>query len=300
MSVQPAARDASRDWQVCTAVVRGAAHELTGLPLQDAAGSRRVSGGLALAVADGHGNRRHFRSARGSELAVEAGLGAAGALAARLAASPQAAAVAATARAELVPAVLRQWQHAVQDDLDERPLAAGDLRLVRREDPLTVPYGSTLLLAVLVSPWLLLCQIGDGDIVVVGPDGAATAPVPGDPLLDGQRTTSLCQPDAADVFRMAVLDLGRGPVAAVLLATDGFGNAQTAEPWYPLFGADLLRLARQHGPEWVRAQVPAWVARCASAEGSGDDAAAALIIRAEPPGEVTAAAGAGSLAWWPS
>jgi hypothetical protein len=187
-----------------------------------------------------------------------------------------------------------------------------------------VPYGSTLLLAVLVSPWLLLCQIGDGDIVVVGPDGAATAPVPGDPLLDGQRTTSLCQPDAADVFRMAVLDLRRGPVAAVLLATDGFGNAQTAEPWYPLFGADLLRLARQHGPEWVRAQVPAWVARCASAEGSGDDAGAALIIRvdpggrppgppdrrsapsagvagrAEPPGEVTAAAGAGSLAWWPS
>ena len=81
MSVAPAARDASRDWQVGTAVVRGAAHELTGLPLQDAVGSREIHGGLALAVADGHGNRRHFRSARGAELAIEAGLGAAAGLA---------------------------------------------------------------------------------------------------------------------------------------------------------------------------------------------------------------------------
>jgi hypothetical protein len=73
----------------------------------------------------------------------------------------------------------------------------------------------------------------------------------------------------------------------VLLATDGFGNAQTAEPWYPSFGADLLRLGRQHGLDWVRAQLPGWVARCASAEGSGDDAAAALLL-------------AGPAAGWPS
>jgi Protein phosphatase 2C len=283
MSVEQAARDASRDWQVSTAVVRGAAHELTGLPLQDAAGYREISGGLALAVADGHGNQRHFRSARGSELAVEAGLGAAAELAATLAASQQAADLIAVTRAKLIPALLHRWQRAVQEDLAERPLEVGELRLVQREDQVTVPYGSTLLLAVLTSRWLLLGQIGDGDIVVVGPDGTATAPVPGDPLLDGQRTTSLCQADAADSFRLAAANLGSGPVAAVLLATDGFGNAQTAEPWYPLFGADLLRLSQQHGPDWIRAQLPAWVARCASAEGSGDDAAAALMI-AGPPG----------------
>ncbi len=284
MSVQPAARGASHDWQLCTAVVRGASHELTGLPLQDAAGSRAIRGGLALAVADGHGHRRHFRSARGAELAVEAGLGAAAGLAPRLAVSPRAAGLTATARAELVPAVLRSWQRTVHDDLAERPLAAGELRLVRPDDPVTVPYGSTLLLAVATWPWLLLGQIGDGDIVAVGPDGTATLPVPGDPRLDGVRTTSLCQPDAADAFRLAAVHLGGRPPAAVLLATDGFGNAQTAEPWYPLFGADLVRLGRQHGPDWVRAQLPAWVARCASADGSGDDAAAALLLAAPVAG----------------
>ena len=284
MSVAPAARDASRDWQVGTAVVRGAAHELTGLPLQDAVGSREIHGGLALAVADGHGNRRHFRSARGAELAIEAGLGAAAGLAGRLAASPRTASLTALARAELVPALLRQWQRTVHDDLAERPLVPGEQRLARRDDPVTVPYGSTLLLAVVSSPWLLLAQIGDGDIVVVGPDGTATVPVPGDPLLDGLRTTSLCQPDAAGSFRLAAVHLGASRVAAVLLASDGFGNAQTAEPWYPPFGADLVRLGRQHGPDWVCGQLPGWVARCASAEGSGDDAAAALLLAAAVAG----------------
>jgi Protein phosphatase 2C len=284
MAVAPPAKDASRDWQVCTAVVRGAAHELAGLPLQDAAGTREIRGGLALAVADGHGNERHFRSARGAELAVEAGLGAAAALAGRLAASPRAARLTALARAELVPAMLRRWRQAVQDDLAERPLAARDLLLVRRDDPVTVPYGSTLLLAVVSWPWLLLAQIGDGDIVVAGPDGTAAVPVPGDPQLDGLRTTSLCQPDAADSFRLAAVPLAGRAVAAVLLATDGFGNAQTAEPWYPPFCADLVRLGQQHGPDWLRAQLPGWVARCASAEGSGDDAAAALLLAAPMTG----------------
>lgn len=284
MSVAPPAHHAFRDWQVCTAVARGAAHELTGLPLQDAVGSREVRGGLALAVADGHGNRRHFRSARGAELAVEAGLGAAAALAGRLAASPRAASLTARARAELVPAVLRQWQQRVQADLAERPLAAGDQRLVRRDDLVTVPYGSTLLLALASWPWLLLAQIGDGDIVVVGPDGTATVPVPGDPQLDGLRTTSLCQPDAAGSFRLATVPLAGRSVAAVLLASDGFGNAQTAQPWYPPFGADLVRLGQSHGLDWLRAQLPGWVARCASAEGSGDDAAAALLLAAPMTG----------------
>jgi hypothetical protein len=38
----------------------------------------------------------------------------------------------------------------------------------------------------------VLVQIGDGDIMGIQPDGRPLLPVPGDPSLDGQQTTSLC------------------------------------------------------------------------------------------------------------
>jgi hypothetical protein len=269
-------------WRVLTAVALGAAHELAGRPLQDAAGSAIYPEEdplwLAVAVADGHGGRPHFRSARGSELAVEAGLRLARKAAARFAAGESAASLRSAAGAELVPELIGWWRQAVERDLAEHPWLSQELELLS-DDDFTVAYGSTLLLAVVADPWLVLCQIGDGDIVMVGHDGLASLPVPGDPRLDGHTTTSLCQPDAADAFRVAVVDLAASDIAALLLATDGFGNAQTADPWYQPVGADVMRLAAEHGIAWVRDQLPAWAARCASSEGSGDDTAVALLLR---------------------
>ncbi|HEY6275425.1 MAG TPA: protein phosphatase 2C domain-containing protein, partial [Streptosporangiaceae bacterium] len=280
----PAERPDYRDapgWRVLTAVVRGAAHEIAGRPLQDAAGFSTAppddNRWLALAVADGHGGHPHFRSARGSELAIEAALGLAGEFGPRFAAAGAAGEVYTAARDELVPAVISRWQEAVADDLADNPLTGGEQMMLTADDAI-IAYGSTLLLAVLAAPWLALCQIGDGDTVVVGTDGVASVPVPHDPRLDGHSTTSLCQVDAADAFRIAVVNLAASPVAALLLATDGFGNAQTADPWYQLVGGDLVRLAAERGIDWVGAQLPVWAARCASAEGSGDDVALALLL----------------------
>ncbi len=274
-------------WRVLTAVARGAAHELAGRPLEDAAGfAAHPADGprwLTVAVADGHGGRPHFRSGRGSELAVAVGLRFAAEMAERFAATESAAELRSAARTELVPDVIARWREAVERDLAERPWSSQELPLLASDD-VTVPYGSTLLLAVVATPWLVLCQIGDGDVVMVGADGMASLPIPGDARLDGNTTTSLCQPDAAGSFRLAVVDLAGRQVAALLLATDGFGNAQTAEPWYQPVGGDLVRLARQHGVAWVREQLPLWAARCASSEGSGDDTAVALLLRTDASG----------------
>jgi hypothetical protein len=276
-------------------VARGAAHEFAGRPLQDAAGSavypEEDPRWLAVAVADGHGGKPHFRSARGSELAVEAGLRLARKAAARFAAGESATALRSAAGAELVPELIGWWRQAVERDLAEYPWQSEELELLS-DDDFTVAYGSTLLLAVMADPWLVLCQIGDGDIVMVGHDGMASVPVPGDPRLDGHTTTSLCQPDAADAFRVAVIDLAASDTAALLLATDGFGNAQTADPWYQPVGGDVMRLAAEHGISWVRDQLPVWAARCASSEGSGDDTAVALLLRTgkERPHDTTVSA----------
>src|SRR5439155_111328 len=48
--------------------------------------------------------------------------------------------------------------------------------------------------------------------------------------------------------------------------------------------ADLARFLRERGGEWVAEQLPAWAARCASSEGSGDDVTLALAFKTEMPG----------------
>src|ERR1700760_4506892 len=67
-------------WKTTSASVRGAAHQRTGLPNQDAAlalASRRQDlGSVAIAaVSDGHGSARHFRSQIGSSHAVNLAAG---------------------------------------------------------------------------------------------------------------------------------------------------------------------------------------------------------------------------------
>src|ERR1700722_2545376 len=72
-------------WLALTASQLGAAHKATGLPNQDAVAGRQVRPGvLGAGGGEGHGPRRHFRSARGSQLAVTVACEAAQELAARL------------------------------------------------------------------------------------------------------------------------------------------------------------------------------------------------------------------------
>src|ERR1700749_819214 len=64
-------------WTALSASVRGASHEKTGQGNQDAVRLHNPSGPddvLLLAIADGHGSTRSFRSDRGSALAAECAL----------------------------------------------------------------------------------------------------------------------------------------------------------------------------------------------------------------------------------
>jgi hypothetical protein len=267
-------------WRVITGSARGAAHRASGLPNQDAAASQDGPGGaVVVAIADGHGHIRHFRSADGAALAVDVACRAASQAAAGLAADATGDEQAALAGQELVRAVVADWRSAVADQLKARPYTAKELSLLDlAADTPAVPYGSTLLVAVIAARWLVCAQIGDGDMLAVRPDGRFFPPVAADDRLDGHRTTSLCQPDALASFRTGAHDLRQVPLAALLLATDGYGNAQADEPWQPSVGRDLAELAARHDRHWFEQEVPGWARRCASAEGSGDDATIALLL----------------------
>ena len=271
-------------WQVITGSARGATHRTGGLPNQDAVASQHGPGGVVVAVADGHGHIRHFRSADGAALAVDVACRAGSQAATVLAADDAGEEEAERAGQELARTVVADWRSAVAGHLELRPYTVEErFVLDRSADTPVIPYGSTLLVAVITGRWLLCAQIGDGDMLAVRPDGGSFSPVAGDDRLDGRRTTSLCQPDALGSFRTGAHDLRRVPLAALLLATDGYGNAQADEPWQPSVGRDLAELAAGHDRHWFGAEVPGWAQRCASAEGSGDDTTIALLLPGDTP-----------------
>jgi len=262
-------------WQAVTATERGAAHRAAGIPNQDAAAALPIEpGGMVAAVADGHGHRRHFRSARGARLAVSIACQAARDLAARPGGLPE---TAEELRQALVPGIVTQWRDAVHRDVAAEPFSATE-GPVRRGDEATIPYGTTLLVAIGMGRRLLLAQIGDGDIVGIRPDGTALLAVPGDPLLDGRHTTSLCSRGAGDPFRLAAVDLAATALLGALLATDGYGNAQVAQAWESVVTTDLAGLIPARPPSWLAGQLAVWAARCASVDGSADDATLALLL----------------------
>jgi len=272
-SEPPTAGDTSR-WQAVTATERGAAHRAAGLPNQDAVEVRPLDGGMVAAVADGHGHARHFRSARGARLAVSIACQAAADLATRPGGLP---ALPDDLRHLLVPDIVTQWRDAVHRDVTAEPFTRAE-ESVRRGDDATIPYGTTLLVAIGVGERLLLAQIGDGDIVCIRPDGTALLAVPGDPLLDGRHTTSLCSHGASDSFRVAAVDLAGTAVLAALLATDGYGNAQVAQAWESVVSAELAGPIATRPLSWMASQLQAQAGQCASVDGSADDTTLALLL----------------------
>lgn len=275
-------------------------------PNQDSVAVERAGpNGLVAAVADGHGHSRHLRSARGSRFAVGIGCRVGQEVADQLIARAPGLAEAETGSAGpagpgsaitaeeiidlvqdfLIPSVVGRWREAVLADVAADPFTESEHDQRRPGDDPTIAYGSTLLLCVALREWLILAQIGDGDVVGVRADGTATLPVPADPQLDGLVTTSLCGPDAAADFRIGVVNITQTPLLATLLATDGYGNAQVAERWPDSFSKDMAWLLRERDTRWLASQLPGWAARCASAEGSADDTTVALLI--SPAGQAS-------------
>ena len=271
--------DRPAGWLVLTASERGAAHVAVRTPNQDSVAVEPAgAGGVVTAVADGHGHSRHLRSARGSRLAVSVGCLVGLEFAGKVPTRGDASQIAKLAQDFLVPTIVARWREAVLADVAADPFTDAEQDRRRPGDDPTIAYGSTLLLCAALDQWLVLAQIGDGDVVGVRGDGTALLPVPADPQLDGLVTTSLCGPEALDDFRVAVVDTTRTPLLAAMLATDGYGNAQVVEEWPSSFSKDLAVLLRERDMRWLAGQLPGWAARCASADGSADDTTVALLI----------------------
>ena len=272
-------------WRALGASRRGAAHVRNGLPNQDALLLPDIDSAppWILALADGHGSPKSFRSDRGALLAVNA----AAAVCRHLPCdpdSPRLSAIKQWAEDYLSREIVRCWRAAVDEDLAAHPLTAAESTPSGLACPQGgnryLAYGATLLIVMVATTFIVYWQLGDGDILAVADDGAVSRPLPPDEKLFGNETTSLCADRAWREARTAFQVLAGAPPALILAASDGYANSYRDEAGFLRVGYDLLTLIRSDGLEAVAAHLVDWLDEI-SYQGSGDDVTLGILCRVE-------------------
>jgi hypothetical protein len=267
---------------------------------------------VILAIADGHGSSKYFRSHYGAQLAVKTALkvmqkflsGQAQTLEGSSSPGESPAdqadskldlsnptVVSRMAEEQLPKLLSRLWLEAVAKDIEDRQLeheelvkleasdqeAAAAVRSAGKASPLA--YGTTLLTVVVTASFILYVQIGDGDILIVTEAEEVYRPISGDDRLVANETTSLCAKAAWRDFRVKVQPtIDTEPPALILLSTDGYANSFRDEHSFVQVGPDLLRMVDQYGLEGIERKLETWLDE-ASQNGSGDDITLGVMKR---------------------
>ena len=270
-------------WRIIGASVRGASHLRAGLPNQDAIRWWPESGTglpLILAVSDGHGSAKCFRSDAGARYSVSAAITEMKDLLAGQPDPSNLSAIKRMAEERLPQTVARTWANTVNTHLEANPFSTGELEALESKEGLAarqaveanplLAYGATILTVLITELFILYLQLGDGDILVVSAAGEVTRPLPKEERLFGNETTSLCSRDAWRDFRIGFQALSSVPPALILVSTDGYANSFRDEEGFCRVGSDLLEMLRADGVDQVRASLETWLTH-ASQAGSGDD-----------------------------
>lgn len=286
-------------WRAIGKSVQGASHRKTNLPNQDAIEWLPDKGEgppLVVAISDGHGSPKCFRSDEGSRLAVTTAISLIGEFLESInglkdtPGEPNESAILRLAEDHLPRKIVRAWMDKVAKHVAEHPFRPEELdTLEQKSGPKArqsveahpaLAYGATLLSALVTDSYILYLQLGDGDILVVDKAGAVTRPMPADERLIANETTSLCAQNAWLDFRVECQWLHTLPPALILLSTDGYSNSFPDEANFQKIGPDYLQLIRERGLHSVSQDLERWLSE-SSTGGSGDDITLGIIKRRE-------------------
>ncbi|MDD1678950.1 MAG: protein phosphatase 2C domain-containing protein [Methanomicrobiales archaeon] len=245
---------------------RGASHLRKGKPCQDAyalwSGNAQEFPHLIAAVADGHGDSLHDLSQIGASLATQVAV-------------QELLAINTGERKETEGEfsrtfpyrVTERWRSCVEADAVRR---VGAPAQDAEKDSLIRRYGTTLLAARVSASSILLSQIGDGDIVLLGSDARLSYPLATEQDLIGLSTYSLASRNAISLWKTAVLPRGGGGL--LLLASDGLSDSfgGSDHPEFQRFVHSLRERIDEYGIGKVASSLPSWLSQF-SERGSGDD-----------------------------
>ena len=276
---------------------RGISHIEKGIDCQDACNAQ-LSGnkltGIAC-VADGHGSSKHFRSDKGSVLAVQVAEKALfdfyGTIVREKAAffnrkdnSDIKNDNVKSKLKELEANIIYSWRKAVEEDLKQNKLSETEIEICKSNNityddsdltKLIIIYGSTLLACFVSDNFWFVLKIGDGSCVIIDETGEAQALAElEDERLAFGRTSSLCDNDALGNFREAY---GFTSIKGLTAATDGVTDSFESEK-YLQFNMELYEKFTKLPPEFAQNELEKFLPEL-SKQGSRDDVSIAGIFR---------------------
>lgn len=279
------------DWRIIGASMKGASHKRSDRPNQDAIKQFPElcdSLPLIVAVSDGHGSTKYFRSDKGAQFAVEAAID----TLRRFQENP--AGFSTSSKLELQEqlgkSLVNTWRSKVEADLQEEPFKIEELTFVeekegeRARDKVVrkpvLAYGATILATMITESYIVYLQLGDGDILSVSEQGKTAKVIPDHELHFANETTSLCGSDPwVDCqFRIDKLSPTTAPPALILLCTDGYRNSFSSEGEFFKVGPDLLEMLQADKAEEIKSKLPGWLEE-ATQIGSGDDITLGMLYR---------------------
>ena len=236
---------------------------------------------VTVAVSDGHGDSRHFRSQVASltaaKLAAEAtqstidSLSSAGDSLSKTNLETQ-------FEKTLPRHIATRWQERIGLYQAENPFTPGELADLDDElkqkliDRPIIAYGTTLVLAAVSPEFVLLYRIGDGNVLWVEADGTSR---PVFSAKESDATASLCQREPLSKFEAKFQRIESNPPALLLATTDGLPDSM--DNWEQL-GAICLEHIQTKGAADLQAnlerRLPEW-----SRDGSADDITLGIIYR---------------------
>jgi serine/threonine protein phosphatase PrpC len=276
-------------WTALSASVRGSLHESMGKLNQDAVRIHRAADSIFLAVSDGHGSTRSFRSDRGSSLATDCAMRGLRDLLWRNGVDGRLSTIRRQMERRLPQAIIDHWHRAVREDIERDPFSPLDFAAFPEKAPVLKPgvdlpfsaylaYGATLIVAAMTPRFIAYAQLGDGDILIVDDEGNVSRPWMREYEFFSTETISLCSHNAAHSFRVRVEPRRAGAPAMILLATDGYANCFGDDAAFFMVGADLLDYLRREGPAFVQGKLAHWLSE-SSRDGSRDDITVGLGAR---------------------
>ena len=291
-------------WRVIGKSVTGATHLRANGSNQDAIAWWPTCGEgprLVLAVADGHGSAKYFRSDVGAACAVRTATWAAWDFLDGRTDLSNWSAVKRYAAEWLPQELVRRWNEAVAEHAAGHPLSPEELAELEHKEGTAarqaveshpgLAYGATVLTVAVTESFILYLQLGDGDILTVTAIGEVERPLPRDERLLGNETTSLSSLEAWKDVRVRFQALSGPPPTLILAATDGYANSFRDEEAFLEVGTDLLHTIRSNELDVVNDSLARWLAET-SQEGSGDDITLGIMCRMDAfdaPAECTPA-----------
>lgn len=230
-------------WQVIASSRQGATHKLRNVCNQDAVAYRRVRDGAVVAVADGHGSSASPYSDTGAQIAVSTTCRC---LERFVLLHAKARFEVVHQRAAMLPlAIVHAWRKEVMHNAEKK-----GLDVTNNLHGVWLQFGCTLAAAALHPEWILLLQVGDGDILIVGGDGEVSRFTENRLEDVGDATHSLCEPNAEARVGWRLLPIfDEKPL--LLLCTDGYSKAFATQEDFLKSGSDWLRLLKEFDATYI-------------------------------------------------